>query len=156
MGNQTSRPTEPTPEIVGAILGRIADGESLKSICRDANLPSCGVFYRWLLEDDKLADRYARAREDQAEALADEILEIADDGRNDWMESNAPNSPGWVANGEHIQRSRVRIDSRKWLAAKLRPKKYGDKLVAEHSGPNGGAIPFEAVVRKIVDPKDGA
>ena len=156
MGTSTKRPTEPTPAIVGAILGRIAEGESLKSICRDESLPSCGVFYRWLLEDDKLADRYARAREDQAEALADEILDIADDSRNDFVErENERGEVSTAVDTEHIQRSKLRVDSRKWLASKLLPKKYGDKLLAEHSGPDGGAMKFETVVRKIVDPKDG-
>ena len=64
----------------------------------------------------------------QTDAIFDENLEIADDGRNDWMERHGDEEAGWVANGEHIQRSRLRIDTRKWMASKLAPKKYGDKL----------------------------
>lgn len=135
---KTRRPTKPTPEIVNAILRRLAEGESLRRISRDDDFPSIGTFYEWMAKDQTLREQYARARDEQADTYADEIAEIADD-------ENLP-----------ADSRRVRIDARKWIACKLKPKKYGDKLVAEHSGPNGGAIPFEAVVRKIVDPKDGA
>lgn len=74
-------------------------------------------------------DQYARAKEESADSLADEILDIADNATNDWMKRNhGEDDPGWVANGENIQRSRVRIDTRKWIASKLKPKKYGDKM----------------------------
>ncbi len=116
-----------------AICERLAEGESLRSICRDAAI---GVgrseVFRWLASDEPACvafrDQYARAKEFGIEALADDVLEVADDARNDWMERNGPDDRGWVANGEHIQRSRLRVDSRKWILSKLAPKKYGDKL----------------------------
>ena len=77
---------------------------------------------------DGLAERYARARDIGVDAMADDMLEIADDGTNDWMDRNDPDNPGYVVNGEHVQRSRLRVESRKWYLAKLAPKKYGDKL----------------------------
>lgn len=75
-------------------------------------------------------EQYARAREIQADTLADETLDIADDGTNDWMEKkNAEGQNiGWQFNGEAAARSRIRIDQRKWYASKLAPKKYGEKL----------------------------
>lgn len=75
-----------------------------------------------------------RAREAQADAIFDEILDIADDGSNDWMERHDAEggSIGWKENGEAIGRSRLRIDARKWMAGKLRPKVYGEKLGVEH------------------------
>jgi hypothetical protein len=97
-------------------------------------LPSYVAINEWLAGDEKLATQYARAKRQQAEYLAEELMEIADDGENDWMESNAPNNPGWVANGEHLQRSKLRVDTRKWLMSKLLPKKYGDKQEVEHTG----------------------
>ncbi|MEX3667997.1 hypothetical protein AB3X82_07315 [Paraburkholderia phenoliruptrix] len=86
--------------------------------------------------------RYARAREAQADTLADEMLDIADDGRNDWMERlGRDDTPlGWTVNGEAVQRSRIRLDARKWLAGKIAPKKYGEKIMQEVSGPDGGAL----------------
>lgn len=85
-------------------------------------------------------DQYARAKEVQSEHMAEEILAIADDGQNDWMERNGAESAGWAVNGEHIQRSRLRVDSRKWLMSKLAPKKYGDRVTQEMTGAGGGPI----------------
>ena len=62
------------------------------------------------------------------------MLDIADDAANDWMEREGENSQGWQLNGEHVQRTRLRLDTRKWIAARLAPKKYGDKVDVEHSG----------------------
>jgi hypothetical protein len=67
------------------------------------------------------------------------LLEISDDGRNDWMQRRGNDERGgWELNGEHIQRSRVRIDTRKWLLSKMLPKVYGDKSEVAGTGPNGG------------------
>jgi len=90
-------------------------------------------------------DQFARAREIQAYVLEDDLKDIADDGANDWMERNDPENPGWVANGEHLNRSRLRIDTRKWVASKILPKVYGEKLTQEVVGANGGPVQFEDV-----------
>lgn len=127
------------------ICERIADGESLRDICADEHMPSKSALFKWLNEKPEIVDQYARAKEEQADAIFDEILNIADDARNDWMERNGEDE-GWQVNGEHIQRSRLRIDARKWMAGKLRPKKYGDKVSHEHAGPEGGAIPHKVEV----------
>src|ERR1700742_3321372 len=128
----TGRPSRFTEEIADAICERLADGESLRTICLSDEMPHKATVFRWL-GDDRYAsfrDQYARAREAQGDAYADEIIDIADDGSNDWMESREDgDATGWKINGEHIQRSRVRIDSRKWLAGKLKPKVYGDKTL---------------------------
>ena len=116
------------------ICERIAEGESLREICTDEDMPSKTTVFKWLSQSQELADQYARAREEQADLIFDEILGIADDARNDWMERNGQDDAGYQANGEHIQRSRLRIDARKWMAGKLRPKVYGDKLDLNHSG----------------------
>jgi hypothetical protein len=99
--------------------------------------------HRWLAstseEYDAFRQQYAHAREVQAETIFDDILDIADDARNDWMErrNGEDEESSWTLNGEHIQRSRLRIDARKWMASKLAPKKYGDKLELEHGGEVG-------------------
>jgi terminase small subunit-like protein len=82
----------------------------------------------------------ARARELQAELWADEILEIADDGTNDWVERKRCGVDITEFDREHVMRSSLRVDSRKWLLARLLPKKYGDKVQAEHSGPGGAPL----------------
>lgn len=60
--------------------------------------------------------------------MAEDIIEISDEGSNDWMAANDPENAGYRANGEHIARSRLRVDTRKWIMSKLAPKKYGEKL----------------------------
>lgn len=126
-----------TSAIADAICTRLADGESLRSICSDDAMPALSTVMGWLArnEHDGFVEQYTRAREMQADAIFDEILDIADDGRNDWMERRDEEGAnlGWKENGEAMQRSRLRIDARKWMAGKLKPKKYGDKVEVEHS-----------------------
>lgn len=133
-------------EVFDAICERIADGESLRSICSDEGMPTKSNVFRWLTGNQERADQYARAREAQADALFDDVLSIADDARNDWMEAHGDDDVGYRVNGENIQRSRLRIDARKWMAGKLRPKVYGEKLSHEHSGPDGEPIPTSLTV----------
>lgn len=125
---------EYSQEIADTICERLSDGESLRSICAEDEMPNKATVFRWLATNAVFSDQYARAREAQADALFDDTLEIADNARNDWMERRGEDDAGWVANGEHIQRSKLRIDTRKWMAGKLRPKKYGEKIDVEHSG----------------------
>jgi len=124
-------------EIADRICDALADARSLRAICCEPDMPSQSTVFRWLGDDRYLGfrERYARAREAQADALFDEMLDIADDGTNDWGErKRADGSTEEVVNSEHIQRSKLRIEARKWMAGKLRPKVYGDKLDIEHSG----------------------
>src|SRR5580692_5216704 len=96
------------------------------------------------VQDDRegFSNRYARARDLQAQGIADELLEIADDGRNDWTQRTGNDERGgWELNGEHIQRSRVRIDTGKWLLCKMLPKVYGDKAEVAVTGADLPSIP---------------
>ncbi|SDJ18560.1 hypothetical protein SAMN05428983_0541 [Agrobacterium fabrum] len=119
-----------TEEIGDTICERLALGESVRSICDGEAMPSMSTVFKWLRDNEAFSKQYAHAREVQADALFDDIIDIADDGRNDWMEKrNADGeSIGWQENGEALRRSQLRIDARKWMAGKLRPKIYGDKL----------------------------
>ncbi len=123
-----SRPSEYTQEIADEICAQLADGKSLRTVCRADSMPCVATVFNWFRKYPQFLEQYARAKEESADTLADEILEIADDGRNDWMERNGEADKGWAVNGEQIQRSRLRVDTRKWIASKLKPKKYGDKL----------------------------
>lgn len=123
----------------------------MRSISRDESMPAISTMFKWLREHDEFSKQYTRAKEESADALVEEMLDIADDGTNDWMERlDGEGAPiGWQLNGEHVQRSRLRVESRKWIAAKLKPKRYGDKMVHE-----GGDRPIqvERIERVIVDP----
>lgn len=124
------RPSGYSPEVTAEICSRIAEGQSLRTICADEAMPGMRTVFQWLADHQEFQQQYARAREAQADAFAEEILEIADDASNDWMErlDEDSKSIGWQLNGEHVQRSKLRVDSRKWLASKMAPKRYGEKL----------------------------
>lgn len=129
----TGRPSEFSDEVADRICDALADGRSLRSICCDADMPSQATVFRWLGDEryHSFREQYARAREAQADALFDETLDIADDSANDWMERRRQDgSVEEVFNSENVQRARLRIDTRKWLAGKLAPKKYGDVAAA--------------------------
>ena len=124
---KTGRPSLYSDKLAAKICERLAEGESLRAICADKAMPSISTVMGWLFDGnhDKFSEQYARAREAQAEIRADEIVDIADDASGDFT---ADKDGKLVANSEHIQRSRLRVDARKWIAAKLLPKRYGDKL----------------------------
>lgn len=109
-----------TPEIADEICERVAAGESLNGICLSPLMPSESAVRQWAINDrDGFAAKYARARELRTDVYADEIIEIADA----------------VAHAESIvevQAARLRSDNRKWIASKLKPRVYGDRLETEN------------------------
>lgn len=138
------RPSSFTQEKADEICERLADGESLRSICSDEHMPNKATVFRWLSEFQTFSDQYARAREVQADALFDDVLSIADNSKNDWMEANGKDDAGWMLNGDNIRRAQLRIDARKWMAGKLRPKKYGEFKAVELTGADGGPVVIQA------------
>jgi len=124
------RKTAFNQETADKICERIANGESVRKICKDKAMPAQSTIFKWLVDNANFSEQYTRAREAQADLIFEEMFEIADDGSNDWMDRE-----GKVElNSEHIQRSRLRIDARKWMLSKMAPKKYGDKVSLDHSG----------------------
>lgn len=119
-----ARPSDYTPEIAAEICAKLVMGESLRSICGAEDMPAIATVYLWLGKHPEFMEQYTRAREDQADTLADEIIDIADDKAGDTIVDQDGNER---ADTEWINRSRLRVDARKWVAAKLKPKKYGDK-----------------------------
>jgi len=124
------RPTLYSTELAALICERVATSTfGLARLCElHADLPEKITINVWRYKYPDFAAQYAQAKLIQADLLAEEILDIADDGTNDWMASFDENgNPSWKLNGEHVNRSRLRIDTRKFLAAKLLPKQYGEK-----------------------------
>ena len=119
------------------ICKRIALGESLSAICRCDDMPSKPTVLDWLFDEPEFSTQYARAREKQAEHYLDEIIAISDDVSLDEIIDGEGNPR---TNNEAIQRSKLKVDTRKWAMAKLAPKKYGDKITQEVTGANGEAI----------------
>lgn len=150
---KVGRPTEYTPKLGDKICEGIANGIAMVTVCKnDETLPSPRTVYRWLRTHPEFCQNYEQAKEDQADLMVEEMVDIADNGTNDWMERyNKDNECiGWQINGEHVQRSRLRLDFRKWAASKFKPKKYGDKSTVAHEG-NIGLIDLsdEELARKI-------
>lgn len=128
-------------EVCEAICEFLADGWSIGEISRKLGIRIASI-HAWALGNGE--EQYARARQVQAMAWADELLTIADDGRNDWMARNDPDNPGYDLNGEHVQRSRVRIDTRKFLLTKILPKVYGDAGAGRGEGSTSFVFNFPA------------
>ncbi len=136
------RPSDYTQEIADEICTRLANGESLRAICaadRDDFMPAMGTVFRWLADPERASfrEQYAMAREVQAETMADEIVSIAD-GTGMGVEEKVALSA----------RDRLRVDSRKWVASKLLPKKYGDKQTTVLEDANGNN-PFMALMEAV-------
>lgn len=119
------RPTIYSDELAAEICAEIALGNSLASIVRRDDMPAMTTVYRWLSENSAFRELYTRAREDQADTMADIMTDIAD-----------------TATADTVQQARLRIDTRKWIASKLKPKKYGDKVQQEITGEAGGPVAF--------------
>lgn len=137
------RPSIYTEELANEICNRIAQGESLKRICEsDQDMPNASTVHAWVIEDkgaDELgnngfSNKYARARAIQAENMFDEILDISDDGSNDYMTITKGDNEYNVEDREVTNRSKLRVDSRKWYLSKVLPKKFGEKLDVTSDG----------------------
>lgn len=133
MDNETKhkgRPSLYSEEIAELICSLIAEGKSLVSVCRLPDMPRYSTVMRWCDEKPDFRDKYTRAREAQADYLAEEIITIADDSSEDeiFVESEDGTTAKRVENREFINRSKIRVDARKWYASKLAPKKYGDRI----------------------------
>ena len=129
-GKKIGRPTVFTQHIADLICVRISEGESLKSITLDEEMPDRATVYRWLAADPAFCDMYARAREDQADTLADEIMAIADEtpDLNPILDKHGALIEIQL-HSAYLQWQKQRIDARKWTAMKLKPKKYGDRQI---------------------------
>lgn len=136
----SSKPIEYSEELAVKICERIAtSSDGLRTICEDEGMPSVTSIFKWMGIHPSFAALYARARESQADFLAEEIIEISDDGRRDYKKDEDGNE---VPDYDHIQRSKLRVDARKWVASKLKPKKYGEKVDVTSDGEKVGNVTF--------------
>lgn len=125
---KTGRPSAFTDEIAEAICARIIDGESLRSICSGEDMPHRLTVLRWMSADEAFATKCARARDLQADTLFEDMQSVADTG-----------------NPEDIQRAKLRVSTMQWRAAKLAPKRYGDKVA--HVGGDEGDPPIRSELK---------
>ncbi len=119
---------ELTDDLVNKIVDGIMDGKSVRQICAAEDMPDNRTVQRWIASNAEFAAKCARARELQADNIFEDMQEVADYG-----------------NPDDVQRAKLRVSTMQWRASKLAPKKYGEKIQAEHTGADGGPMQFTVV-----------
>jgi hypothetical protein len=154
------RPRTFSEKVAGAILDRMANGETATQICRDPGMPTWGTLKRWERNNADFARRYEIARRQCCEYQTDEIITIADDSTNDYIERvTAKGVRQVVFDRDHFERSRLRVDARKWTASKILRHVYGEKSEVDVRTPDGLNVRVEErnalidAIVKLVSPK---
>lgn len=111
-------------------------------------MPCVATVFNWFNKFPGFLEQYARAKAESADMFAEDMLDISDDSERDFIQTEK----GPAFNAEHVQRARLRVDTRKWLASKLKPKRYGELQRTELTGADGGTIQVSSIERHIVDP----
>jgi len=146
------RPTIFTQQMANLICLRIAEGESLREIVKMEGMPERATIYEWLLKKPDFADQYARAREEQADTLADEIIAIADEQPE--IIPVVDKKTGMLIehklDGAFLQWQKNRIEARKWTAMKLKPKKYGERVALAGDADNPVKIEAEVQAENLL------
>jgi len=143
---KVGRPSLYTEELVSEFIGRLCTGESVRTICKSDDMPDPATIFKWLASKPEFCEQYAKAKELAAEALAEDIFDIADDNALDYVDG--PDGQLRV-NNDAIQRAKLRVDVRKWYLSKIMPKKYGDKQQLEVAGKDGKPIETVSVIRIV-------
>lgn len=145
-------PSTFTQQLGEEICRRMAEGETLTEICRSEGMPAFASVHRWADRHPEFGEAFARAREAQAHRWAEEIIDISDDSRNDFITRQTERGEEVVVNHEHISRSKLRVDSRKWLLAKVLPRVYGDKVEVGGSTENPLTVLIQEVQGRALKP----
>lgn len=144
-----------TPELCSKICDFVIEGYTMRQIAAMDGMPTKASIFRAMSRNEDFAAAYAEARDLQTMMWEDDLTDIADNSNNDWVEKERANGSTEIAlNHEAMQRSKLRIETRKWLMACRKPQKYGTKVSQEISGPDGGPVSVSKVERVIVAPKN--
>ena len=138
---KTGRPSDYLPEVAADICSLLADGESLRKVCERQGMPNKATVFRWLAQHEDFRDQYAQATETRADAIFEEMFEIADEVAEE---------------AAAVGKARLRIDTRKWALARMNPKKYGDKVSQEidHRSSDGTMATKPTTIQLLpVEPK---
>ena len=148
------RPSKFLKALAARIAERIADGESLRQVCRDPAMPKMSTVLRWVAENrGGFRATYELAVDLRAQGIFDEVIEIADTAEVGERVKTGPKGTE-VTTGDIVERSKLRVDARKWVLARMAPKRYGDRITQEISGPDGGPVVTENGFR--LTPEDEA
>ncbi len=143
---EMGRPPVFTPELVDTFIDGISKGIPLRQLCRDHDVGK-SAWYELMQRDATLSGRFAQARVEGFDEIAEECLEIADAVDDDYI----PTENGLAVDHEHIQRSKLRIETRLKLLAKWDPRRYGDKIHQEVTGKDGAPLLEQLPTEKLVD-----
>lgn len=125
------RPSIYSEALAERLFEELAAGRSLRSICAQDDMPETATIFRWLPVIEGFRDRYALARQAGLDAMAEEAVSIADDGLNDtYLDGDGNRRTDF----DVVQRSKLRVDTRKWFLSKMAPGRYGDKQDISISG----------------------
>jgi len=152
--NKGGRPTDYTTDLADAICERLAIGESMRSVARDESMPAMTTLFRWLREKEGFKQQYEIAKIESADAMSEDCIDIADniDGQPvmaDGIPLVVEGEMVKVIDSVSVQHAKLKVDTRKWLMSKMKPKKYGDKIAQELTGADGGPIQTDSVFEFI-------
>jgi len=139
------RPSDYSPDVAAELLSRLVE-RSLRKVCADEDMPSASTFFRWLGANPEFREQYDACARARADAMFEEMFEIADDGRGDVTVTEDGRE---IVNWENIQRSKLRVDTRKWALAKMMPRKYGERL--ETAPPQNQVLSAAQQIKRALD-----
>lgn len=117
------RPTKYSQQLADKICSKLSRGVSLRTVCKAEDMPSTETVFSWFRKYKEFSDQYARAKEESADALFEETIDIADESLDDAKIFSDSKGGSAIVNAY-----RLKVDTRKWMMSKMKPKKYGDKL----------------------------
>lgn len=138
MARGKGRPTTYTQKLADEICEQLALGKSMRTVCAMDGMPAMSSVFKWLREVDNFSEQYAKAKQESTDAMAEELVDISDN-----------------ENMADTQRARLRIDTRKWLMAKMKPKKYGDQLDLTTKGERIVVMPAELIAKNAINTSSG-
>lgn len=151
MANKGGRPSEFTQEMADEMCAELSEGKSLRTVCHPEHRPSTVTFFNWIRTYPQFLTQYDRAKQEAADMLVEEMLDIADENCNDKRTViDKHGNEREVTDWEVVGRSKLRVDTRKWIASKLKPKKYGDRLDLGNSDDK----PLEIKINRFTDADD--
>lgn len=128
------RPSSYTQELADKICEELALGKSLRTVCAGEDMPSMQTVFSWFRTKPEFLEQYARAKQESSDYMAEELIDISD-----------------TENMEDVQRARLRIDTRKWLMAKMKPKRYGDQIDVTSAGDKIVFMPTELLTKNGIN-----
>lgn len=148
------RPSSYTEETASKLCSYLSMGQSLRTACKNEGMPSIQTVFNWIASNPTFLEQYTRAKEEASDALVEDMLDIADETPSIPEMDKEGNIVAVKIDSAGVARNRLRVETRKWIASKLKPKKYGDVTRTEITGKDGGAVEidiFNSALEELVN-----